>query len=536
MNNFDHQPGAELDVVVVGAGFAGLYLLYRLRELGLSVRVLEAGSGPGGTWYWNRYPGARCDVLSMEYSYQFSPELQADWVWRERYATQPEILHYINHVADRFDLRGDLQFNTRVDSAHFDEAAGRWQLTTDTGEVFRARFCVMATGCLSSTNLPDFPGRQRFTGATYHTGRWPPAGVDFTGQRVGIIGTGSSAIQSIPHIAEQAAHLTVFQRTPSYSIPARNAPLGDAEVAHIKADYANFRARNRQMSFGVDFRLREEAALSVSAAEREREYHARWAAGGLAFLGAFSDLLVDQAANDTAAEFIRQQIKAVVSDPLTAEKLTPTQIVGCKRLCVDSGYYETFNRSNVTLVDVSDSPIEAITAQGVRVAGQDYPFDSLIFATGFDAMTGALAKIDIRGRAGRPLSEKWAAGPRTYLGLGTVGFPNLFLMTGPGSPSVLTNMLPSIEQHADWISSCIAYVSSAQIKTIEATLEAEDAWVEHVNVVAHTTLYPSCNSWYLGANVPGKPRVFMPYIGFPPYVAKCDQVAANGYEGFELAH
>jgi len=527
-----HSP-RDFDAVIVGAGFAGLYMLHRLRELGLSVRVFEAGSGIGGTWFWNRYPGARCDIESLEYSYQFSPELQQDWEWSERFATQPEILRYLEHVADRFELRRDIEFETRVRSAHFDEASGRWAIDTERGPV-SARFCIMATGCLSSTNTPRFPGLDRYAGATYHTGRWPHEGVDFSGKRVGVIGTGSSAIQSIPVIAEQAAHLFVFQRTPNYSIPAHNAPLDPARVASVKADYAGFRAQNSQRPFGANFPVNEVSALQVDADERAREYESRWEQGGLGFFTAYHDLILDRAANDTAAAFVRAKIHSIVNDPAVAEALSPQQVVGCKRLCVDTNYYATFNRPNVTLVDVSDAPIAEILPAGLRTTRASYELDCIVFATGFDAMTGALLSIDIRGRAGQTLHDKWAAGPRTYLGLGTAGFPNLFLITGPGSPSVLSNMVPSIEQHVNWIADCIAYLRAQGRERIEATPAAEDAWVAHVNEVAGMTLYPSCNSWYLGANVPGKPRVFMPYLGFPPYVEKCNEVAAKGYEGFAL--
>ena len=524
----------SLDAIVVGAGFAGLYMLHRLRQLGLAARVLEAGDGVGGTWYWNRYPGARCDVLSMEYSYQFSPELQQEWEWSERYATQPEILRYANHVMDRFDLRRDIQFNTRVRAAVFDDASGRWTITAENGESLTATHCVMATGCLSSANRPQFKGLEKFSGPVYHTGDWPHAGVDFSGQRVGIIGTGSSAIQSIPLIAEQAAHLHVFQRTASYSVPAHNGPLDPASVKSIKANYAAYRERNWQQPFGVDFRTNPVPALSVAADDRRREYETRWHYGSLGFLGAYGDLLVSGEANETAAEFIRDKIRTIVKDPAVAEKLVPRQVVGCKRLCLDRGYYATFNRPSVTLVDVSTTPIEEITPHGLRVQDTEYTFDCLIFATGFDAMTGALEKIDIRGRGGLPLKTKWAGGPRTYLGLATAGFPNLFTITGPGSPSVLSNMLPSVEQHVNWVSECIDYLQQRGVRTIEPTEDAENQWVEHVNEVAHTTLYPNCNSWYLGANIPGKPRIFMPYLGVPPYVAKCKEVAARGYEGFAL--
>jgi cyclohexanone monooxygenase len=393
----------------------------------------------------------------------------------------------------------------------------------------------MATGCLSSTNIPAFPGRDSFAGATYHTGRWPHEGVDFTGKRVAVIGTGSSAIQSIPIIAEQAAHLTVFQRTPTYSIPAHNGPIDPDFLHEVKSDYAGFRQRNAALPFGANFPLNEVLALDATPEERERQYEARWQRGGLGFITSFGDLMLDAASNATAADFVRRKIREIVHDPAVAEKLTPRQVIGCKRLCVDTGYYATFNRPNVTLVDVSGTPIEAITPRGVRAAGVEYAVDAIVFATGYDAMTGALTSIDIRGRGGRSLREKWAAGPRTYLGIGTAGFPNLFIITGPGSPSVLSNMVPAVEQHANWIGDCLAYLRANGLGRIEATLAAEDAWVDHVNEVASLTLYPSCNSWYVGANVPGKPRVFMPYLGFPTYVAKCDEVVANGYEGFEVA-
>lgn len=530
----DSQQPRELDALVVGAGFAGLYAVHRLRGLGVSVRAFEAGSGIGGTWFWNRYPGARCDIESLEYSYQFSAELQQEWEWSERYATQPEILRYLEHVADRFDLRRDIELSTRVLSAHFDDATGRWSVETERGAV-SARFCILATGCLSSANTPRFPGIDRFEGATYHTGRWPHEGVDFTGRRVGVVGTGSSAIQSIPLFAEQAAHLFVFQRTPSYSIPAHNSPLDPGLVERVKADYPGFRKQNSQRPFGANFPLNEHGALQVDAEERARTYEARWQEGGLGFFTSFNDLILDRKANDTAAEFVRDKIRSIVKDPAVAETLSPTQVIGCKRLCVDTGYYATFNRPNVTLVDVAEAPIEEVLPNGLRTSRASYELDCIVFATGFDAMTGAALAIDIRGSEGRSLREKWAEGPVTYLGLGTAGFPNLFLVTGPGSPSVLSNMVPSIEQHVDWIADCIAWLRNRGLERIEATPAAERAWVAHVNEVAGLSLYPSCNSWYLGANIPGKPRVFMPYLGFPPYVEKCNEVAARSYEGFALA-
>jgi cyclohexanone monooxygenase len=524
----------RVDVVVVGAGFAGLYLLHRLRTLGYDTQVVEAAGGLGGTWYWNRYPGARCDVESLEYSYGFDEDLQQDWEWTERYATQPEILRYLEHVADRFDLRRDIQFDTRVVAAAYDDATSRWTIRTDVGDELVAQFVVMATGCLSSANVPDIAGRDRFVGPTYHTGRWPHDGVDFTGQRVGVIGTGSSAIQSIPIIAERAAQLTVFQRTASYAVPANNRPLDPIEQAEVKADYAGLRAANRQsmVGFGSRWPGNEALASTASAEDRAREFEARWERGGLPFLGAFADLMVDPAANDLAAEFVRDKIRGIVADPATARLLSPDTVIGCKRLCVDTGYYATFNRPNVALVDVSDHGIDEITEHGIRVDDTTYELDAIVFATGFDAMTGALAAIDIRGRNGETLRDAWAAGPRTYLGLTVAGFPNLFLVTGPGSPSVLTNMVTSIEHHVQWISDAIDHLKRNGLGRIEATVEAQDDWVEFVNLVASLTVYPSCNSWYLGANVPGKPRVFMPLIGFPTYVERCDTIVAAGYEGF----
>jgi cyclohexanone monooxygenase len=529
------RPGGDFDAVIVGAGFAGLAMLQRLRALGLSARVLERGSGVGGTWFWNRYPGARCDVESLEYSYQFSEQLQQEWEWSERYAPQPEILRYLNHVADRFDLRRDIQLNTRVTAARFDETAGRWRINTEGGGRASAKFCIMATGCLSATNTPDFPGLPTFEGETFHTGSWPHEPVSFRGKRVGVIGTGSSGVQSIPLIAEEAEQLTVFQRTATYTVPAHNHPLDSEVVRRIKADYAGLRRRAAQLPFGLDTQPGERLALEAGEAERRAEYEARWARGGLTFVSGFADLLTSKEANDTAAEFIRGKLREIVRDGEVAELLSPRQVAACKRLCVDTGYWATFNRPNVTLVDVSRTPIEAVTPRGLRTRDRDYALDSIVFATGFDAMTGALARIDVCGRSGLPLAEKWAAGPRTYLGLATAGFPNLFLITGPGSPSVLSNMVPSIEQHASWIARCIAHAGEHGLATVEATPEAEDAWVEHVNEVAGGTLFPTCNSWYLGANVPGKPRVFMPYLGFPAYVQKCDEVEAKGYEGFALA-
>jgi cyclohexanone monooxygenase len=528
-----------LDVAVVGGGLGGLYALHRLRAMGLSVRVFEAGSGVGGTWFWNRYPGARCDVESMEYSYAFSNTLQQEWSWPERYGTQAEILKYINHVADRFDLRRDIRLNTRVLSAVFDPAAGLWTLETNQGDTTTARFCVMASGNLSTPRVPDFKGLETFQGKWYHTGLWPHEGVDFSGLRVGVIGTGSSGVQMIPHIAAQADHLTVFQRTANFSLPARNAPLDPEKERRHKAEYEDRRKAALDTPFGIaGHPAPTRSALEASEDERQQAYERKWAEGGsISFLYSYTDLLVNKEANDTASEFVRQKIRSIVRNPATADILAPTDHpIGTKRLCLDTNYYETYNRNNVCLVNVKTDPIQAITATGVRTRDHDFgPFDAIVFATGFDAMTGALREIDIRVAGGPALADQWEAGPRTYLGLMVSGFPNMFVVTGPGSPSVKTQMILAIEQHTDWIADCLTYMRSQGYSRIEATPAAQDAWVEHVNHVADSTLYPLANSWYVGANIPGKPRVFMPYVGgFAGYKQKCDTVAASGYEGFTL--
>lgn len=535
--NGGRQNGYEnaLDAVIVGAGFAGMYMLHRLRGLGFKARVFEAGSGVGGTWYWNRYPGARCDVESVQYSYQFDGALQQEWEWSERYAAQPEILRYANHVADRFDLRRDMQLNTRVISAAFDEGRRCWEIETSDGACTSAQFCIMATGCLSSPNLPKFEGMERFKGNLYHTGNWPHEDVDFTGKRVAVIGTGSSAVQSIPIIAGQAEHLHVFQRTANYAVPAHNAPLDPAYVKDVKANYPAMRARAKQTMTGIDFDYSDVKALETPPAARTVEFERRWQRGGLSFLGAFQDLMVSEEANSTAADFVRSKIREKVGDPELAELLAPKNTIGCKRLCIDIGYYETFNRSNVELIDVSEDPVEAITEKGISAKGKEYEVDVIVFATGFDAMTGALLKIDIRGRDGLQLQQKWSEGPRTYLGIAMAGFPNLFSITGPGSPSVLTNMLPTIEQHVDWIAGVLAHMRERGLTAIEPEARAEEEWVNHVGELAGRTLRYTCSSWYLGVNIPGKPRVFMPYIGgFPRYVEHCSEVAGKGYEGFAL--
>jgi cyclohexanone monooxygenase len=527
-----------LDAIVVGGGLGGLYALHRLRGLGLTARAFEAGSGVGGTWFWNRYPGARCDVESMEYSYAFDDDLQQEWQWPERYGTQPEILRYINHVADRFDLRRDVILNARVVSAEFDPARAMWTVRTDRGDVARAPFCIMATGNLSTPRVPDFAGIGSFKGRWYHSGLWPREGVDFSGLRVGVIGTGSSGVQMIPLIAAAARHLHVFQRTANFSLPARNGPM-DPEIEQThKAEYPARRAAAYETPFGIaGFPPPVQSALEATPEERDAKYEAKWAEGGsISFLYSYTDLLVNKAANDTASEFVRNKIRSIVRDPAVAELLAPKDHpIGTKRLCLDTNYYETYNRDNVTLVDVRSSPIQEITPAGVRTEDAEYELDAIVFATGFDAMTGALREIDIRVGNGPTLAEKWAGGPVTYLGLMVSGFPNMFTITGPGSPSVKTQMIVAIEQHMDWIADCLATLRARGLRRIEPCVEAERDWVRHVNEVADGTLYPLANSWYVGANIPGKPRVFMPYVGgFAGYKKKCDAVAENGYEGFVM--
>ena len=527
---------ATFDAVVVGAGFAGMYMLHRLRGAGFRARVIEAGSDVGGTWYWNRYPGARCDVQSLDYQYSFDDDLQREWTWTERYATQPEILKYASHVADRFDLRRDIQFGTRVTGATWDEAASRWQITTDGGDRYTAQFLISGVGCLSASRIPDFEGLERFTGPTYHTGQWPHEGVDFSGKRVAVIGTGSSGIQSIPVIASQAEQLYVFQRTPNYSLPANNQPLSEEQVTHYKTNFQEIKAEARKSFGGVPVVPPTMSALEVSEEERRKVFEERWHQGGFQMIQAYKDITVSNEANATAAEFVREKIREVVKDPEVAEKLAPkTYPLGTKRICIDSGYFETYNRDNVALIDINEAPIEGMTEKGVKAGGEEFEVDAIVFATGFDAMTGALLAMDIKGRAGATLRKKWEAGPRTYLGVAVAGFPNMFMITGPGSPSVLSNMIMSIEQHVDWITGCMEYLREHDAAAIEALVPDEDAWVEHVNQLAGTTLYPQANSWYLGANVPGKPRVFMPYVGgLHTYRAKCDEVAAKGYAGFTV--
>jgi cyclohexanone monooxygenase len=527
----------RVDVLVVGAGFAGLYALYRLRALGLSVQGVEAGDDLGGTWYWNRYPGARCDVESMAYSYSFSPELEREWVWTERYASQGEILRYLQHVAERFALRPLIRFGTRLTAAVYEEGTRLWQLRSSDGREYLARYLIMATGCLSQPRIPPLAGLASFHGPIYQTSNWPEEDVDFTGQRVGVIGTGSSGIQCIPIIARQAAHLTVFQRTPNFSVPAHNRALDPAARQALMDNYPPFReGLRRGFTSLIPNELQQPSALELEPTEREQRYRDAWGEGGIRLMFCISDAITSKAANDTLVDFLHARIRETVKDRKTAERLLPrTYPLGTKRLCVDTDYYATFNRSNVTLVDLRETPIEAVTPHGVQTSAQHHALDSLVFATGFDALTGALLAVDIRGRNGVRLADAWREGPRMYLGIMAHGFPNLFTVTGPGSPSVLSNMVISIEQHVDFIAELIQAMRAQGAQTAEPQAEAQDAWVAHVATVGDTTLFPRAESWYMGSNIPGKPRVFLPYVGgVGPYRKQCEEIVAAGYRGFTL--
>ncbi len=529
------KPPARVDALVVGAGFAGLYALYCLRKRGFTAHLIEAADDVGGVWYWNRYPGARCDVPSLEYSYSFSEALETEWRWSERFAAQPEILAYLQHVAAHFELRKDISFSTNVVSARFDEGQQRWAVTTDRGDTVSAQHCIMATGSLSAERLPDLPGIAHFAGEVHHTGAWPHRDVDFTGKRVGVIGTGSSGVQAIPMVAAQAAALTVFQRTPNFVAPARNAPLAPDTLADWQQNFRSQRALAKRV--GTLYEFSTTRATAVSADVRALEYQRRWDKGGVNFIHAFCDIMTDMAANDTAAAFVRDRICEAVTDPVVAAQLCPRDYpIGAKRICVGSGYYETFNRENVTLVNLRETPITGATADAIVTSAATIPLDVLICATGYDALTGALARIDIIGCNGTRLADKWAAGPRNYLGLMSAGFPNLYIITGPGSPSVLVNMVVGIEHHVEWIVDCIADLSAQNAATIVPIASDEIKWVQYVNDEADLTLFPLANSWYIGANIPGKPRVFLPFVGgIGRYRDICDRVVRAGYEGFEIS-
>jgi cyclohexanone monooxygenase len=525
------------DVVVVGAGFAGLYMIHRLRQQGMSVRVLEAADDVGGTWYWNQYPGARCDVESLEYSFSFDEALQQEWIWSERYAAQPEILRYIEHVAERFDLRRDIEFNSRVSDAEFDPANNRWTVLTENKKQVTSQFLVMASGCLSNAKVPDVPGLSHFKGRWFHTGFWPRDGIDFSGKRVGIVGTGSTGIQLIPIIARQASHLHVFQRTANYSVPLRNGPTQAEVERSIKDEYAQLREQARHCPSGVArFPNPQRGALEMSEAERMKVYEERWNFGGISFARAFNDTVIKKDANDLMRAYLVPRMLAGVNDAEVRAKLEPTYPVGTKRLCADTGYFETFNRDNVTLVDIKKAPIVAVTESGIQTSDDHYELDAIIFATGFDAITGPLLAVNMRVKGGTDLKTLWMHGPRAYLGLMVAGLPNLFTITGPGSPSVLSNVVVSVEQHVEWICDCLAHMRAGVLDKIEAQSHAQEAWARHVDDTARQSLMPDTNSWYMGANIPGKPRMFMPYMGgVGVYRRKCEEIARAGYTGFSFS-
>ncbi|MBY4108308.1 NAD(P)/FAD-dependent oxidoreductase [Rhodococcus fascians] len=523
------------DVVVIGAGFAGMLLVHRLRdELGFDVKGFERGDNVGGTWFWNRYPGARCDFESEFYSYSVDSEIQQDWNWSEKYAAQPEILSYINFVADRWDVRRSISFETVVTSAVFDETGDRWVVTTDRGETVSARFVIAATGVLSVPSTPQFDGMDRFEGPIYHTGDWPKGGVDFTGLRVGVIGTGSSGIQSIPLIAEQAEELTVFQRTATFTVPAVNRPLTERERQVTKANYAELREAAKHTRVGLLVEQPMGAFADVDPVLARGELERRWRTTGLGVTSALSDTLLSEDANGFISQFVRDKINHIVDDPATAKLLEPHDYpIGTKRLALDTGYYETYNRPNVHLVSVREEPIRRFTAKGVVVGATEHEFDAIVLATGFDAVTGALDRIDIRGAESRQLADEWSEGAKSYLGLAVHGFPNLFTVTGPGSPAILTNLVASIEHHVEWITDLLCHMRRHNETRVEAEVRAQTEWVSHVAELASRTLYPKAASWYMGVNIPGKPRVFLAYLdGFANYRQKCSLVAADGYAGF----
>jgi len=545
VSEIETDQNVSFDAIIVGAGFAGMHMLHQLRQMGLTARIYETADDVGGTWYWNRYPGARCDAESVAYSYSWDEDLEQEWEWTERYSTQPEILRYAIHVSERFDLRKDIRFERRVTAIHYNEGANRWDVATDQGDSASAHYIIMATGCLSVPAVPDIAGLDDYKGNRYQASQWPHEEVDFTGQHVGVIGTGSSAIQAIPVMARQAAQLTVFQRTPNFSVPAQNRPLDDDWVAGFKKNYRGHRHNQKyglNSGFGdLKVELGETVPLADAANEISEEellagMEARWQQGGATFLNLVMDSMIDDDSNALFANFIHNKIRETVKDPETAEALCPTtHPVGSRRICVDIDYFETYNRDNVSLVNLLKNPIERITETGIQLADGHVELDSLVLATGFDAMTGALARIDIQGEGGEKLLDKWEAGPRTYMGLMMSGFPNLFTITGPGSPSVLSNMMVSIEMHVEFISKCIANAADKGADKVQVTKSNEDWWVNHVNEVANATLYRKGGSWYLGANIKGKPRVFMPYAsGVGAYRELCEKVMDQDFRGFEF--
>jgi cation diffusion facilitator CzcD-associated flavoprotein CzcO len=536
--------GDQYDVIVIGAGFSGLYALHKFRELGLRVRVLEKAGQVGGTWLWNRYPGARCDIESIEYSYSFSEEIQQEWDWTELLPAQPEIEAYLNFVADRLDLRRDIEFGATVTAMDFDETASTWLVTTGQGQRYAASFVIAATGILSAPVDPDFPGKDEFGGTSLYCGRFPAEGFDFTGRRVAVIGTGSTGVQAIPVIAEQAAHLYVLQRSAAYTLPSPARPFAPGELAELKASYPAIRAAQRKARIGAArlgaFSVLTQVMMRPPLKEATRDEQVRAIdEHGVAGALYWGDVLTDIEASAMATTLYGEAVARIVKDPETAAALVPAYPFGCKRPIIDQGYYETFNRPNVSLVDLRKDPLQKVTATGIRTGNAHYDVDVIVYATGFDAMTGALTRINIRGRDGVALREAWEAdGPLSYLGLQVAGFPNLFTIQGPGSPAVASNFVTAMEQHVDWIAGCLAYLRAGGYQVIEALPSAQRDWVEHTaSLVEGTVLaHPTCDSWYNGANVPGKKRVFMGYVGgIPQYRRRCDEIAAAGYAGFVLS-
>jgi len=539
----------ELDAVIVGAGMAGLYMTKRLNDRGMKIQTIEAGSGVGGAWYWNRYPGCRADLPIIEYSFSFSDELQQEWDWSEVMAGQPEIEQYLNHTADRFDLRKDIKFNTKVKDAIYDEAANIWTVTTDQGDVYKAKYCILATGCLNEPNYPGFNNADSFKGDIYHTAQWPREGVDLSGKRVAIIGCGSSGVQAIPQIAKQAKELIAFQRSPVYTFPAKNAPMNPDFLAQAKVDYDDIREQQRNNEMGIcNYRgpkkdkdpnaaptpRPSKKLMDITPEQRKQEIKDF----GINVLTLYVDTYYNPEANEIACTLYREFLAEYLGDEQKADALSPKNYpLHCKRPVIDTEYYSAFKQDNVSIVDLRDNAVEEVTATGLRTTNGEYEFDVLVYATGFDAMTGTIKRLNIRGRDDVLLSDTWKDGPRMYMGLQSVGFPNFFTVTGPGSPSVVSNVLHSIEQHVEWIDNCIAHLIENNVKTIEPELEAQDAWVEHVNKAAEGSMMtaPTCNSWYLGTNVEGKPRGFMPYLaGTKTYREECEEVVSKGYEGFTL--
>ncbi|MCA1025979.1 NAD(P)/FAD-dependent oxidoreductase [Cytobacillus kochii] len=538
MDNHNHQDFPSYDAIIVGAGFSGMYMLYRLRERGLKVRVFEKGAGVGGAWYWSRYPGARCDSESHTYNFTFSETLYEEWSWRSRYPTQPEILEYLNFVADRLQLREDIELETEIRAAHFDEEITQWRVFLQDGRQLICKYFITAVGCLSAhaKNIPKIPGYSQYKGESYHTGTWPHHEVDFHGKKVGIIGNGSSGIQSLPVIAETAAEVYSFQRTPQYAIPAQNHPYTEEEINEYKAKRLDTRKKMFQSHTGYPFFSRPFSALEENQYKRQEVYETAWKKGGFEISATYNDLLINETSNETLSQFVRDKIKQVVKDQSLAEKLLPTYPIATKRLVLDTNYYESFNLPHVHFVDVKAAPITQFSEKGICTTGREYPLDMVVFATGYDGMTGPLLTMDIKGRGGESLKEKWEHGANvsTYLGVATNLFPNMFMITGPQSPSVATNMPTSIEQHVDWIDRFIAYIEAEGLEMVEANAQQEETWRIHCEEVYRQTLYSKTPSWYSGANVEGKPEAFLIYLGgLGQYGKILENCATSEYSGFD---